>query len=151
MRFFFYGTLMDPDVLGHVLGRPATSEQLAKALLPGYRRYALAKDTYPVALRVPGGLVEGLTLDGVDTEEAERLAYYESAAYSILAETVMIGSARKRAILFAAERGGFDLSPDGWSLAIWQRQHKQDFMPRVQGAMKRYRSPKGLRNWPTTE
>jgi gamma-glutamylcyclotransferase (GGCT)/AIG2-like uncharacterized protein YtfP len=151
MRFFFYGTLMDPEVLGHVLGRKVAAPLLAKALLPGYRRYALARDTYPVAVRVPGGLVEGLTLDGVEAEEAERLAYYESAAYTILAETVMIGSERKRAILFAAERASFDLSADGWSLAIWQRQHKQDFMPRVLGAMKRFRSPKGLRNWPTTD
>lgn len=151
MRFFFYGTLMDRDVLAQVLGREAPQADLGKALLPGYRRFALAKASYPVVLRVPGGLVEGLTLDTVSEAEAERLAFYESPAYAIVAETVMIGGSRKRAILFAAERGAFEVSADGWSLAIWQRQHKTAFLPRVASIMQRYRPPKGMRNWPTTD
>ena len=41
MRFFFYGTLMDRDLLSLVLGRRVEQRTLKPALLRGYRGSAL--------------------------------------------------------------------------------------------------------------
>ena len=42
MAFFFFGTLMDRDVLAAVLDRPVAGDELSRAWLHGYRRVRAA-------------------------------------------------------------------------------------------------------------
>ncbi len=68
MQFFFYGTLMDPDVCRAVIGTRAESLEVRPALLTGYRRVRASCGNYPVLLRRRGGLVPGLLVEGLDYE-----------------------------------------------------------------------------------
>ncbi|MBL8834369.1 MAG: gamma-glutamylcyclotransferase, partial [Rhodospirillales bacterium] len=48
MRFFFYGTLIDPDVRRAVLGRLAPAS-VEPATLKGWRRFSAKGVTFPIA------------------------------------------------------------------------------------------------------
>ena len=66
MRFFFYGTLLDYDVIALVLGRRLPPAAFVPASLPGHARRRAKSATYPIVVRdprgaVPGGVVRGLS------------------------------------------------------------------------------------------
>ena len=66
MRFFFYGTLMDRDVLACVLARPVIAAALKPATLRGWRRCSVRGASYPVVVRDRGQLAGA----GVDSTGA---------------------------------------------------------------------------------
>jgi hypothetical protein len=65
MRFFFYGTLMDPGLLSWVLGRPIAPRKLVPALLRGYLRSKAQGLPYPMVLRDSTASVNAVALGGV--------------------------------------------------------------------------------------
>ena len=54
MRFFFYGTLRDRDVMALVLGRRLPPAAFAPASLPGHARRRAKGASYPIVVRDPG-------------------------------------------------------------------------------------------------
>ncbi|WP_178133599.1 gamma-glutamylcyclotransferase family protein [Vineibacter terrae] len=129
MRFFFYGTLMDRDVLARVLGRPVIVAALKPATLRGYRRTAIREGSYPIVLREPAGFVDGLTLDNVSKAESERLAAYEGPRYSLVRTFAEFPERRPRAVfLFEPVAGAFTPTDTDWSLATWQARDKEKFL-----------------------
>ena len=62
MALFFYGTLMDVDVVAKVLARPFAERELVPAFLRGWRRLAVRNASYPVILPDPASRVEGRLL-----------------------------------------------------------------------------------------
>ena len=52
--YFFYGTLMDRDVLNIVSGLNLAPARLRPARLPGYRRVRVQDVQYPAVLRFEG-------------------------------------------------------------------------------------------------
>src|SRR5690606_34715685 len=74
MRYFFYGSLADPDVLAAVLGRARV--RAVPATLDGWRRWRVAGETYPLIAPAPGERVDGVAVE-VTHAEARRLAWYE--------------------------------------------------------------------------
>ncbi|MGF1611898.1 MAG: gamma-glutamylcyclotransferase family protein [Kiloniellales bacterium] len=90
MRFFFFGTLMDRDVLEAVIARPAPAGPFPRAVLPGYRRVKLRGESHPLILpadlAAPQALPRGLAVDGVIVEgllpsDIDRIMFYESIDY----------------------------------------------------------------------
>ena len=81
--FFFYGTLMDHDLLSAVLRRRVWPRALAPAVLRGYRRSSAQGASYPVVLRRRGASVAGVILCGVSTAETARLFAYEGDGYEL--------------------------------------------------------------------
>jgi hypothetical protein len=129
MRFFFYGTLMDRDVLACVLARPVITAALKPATLRGWRRTAAQGVSYPVVVRDKAGLVEGVTLDGVSKAERDRLAAYEGPAYSLIQTFADFPERGPRAVfLFIPRPGAFRTVDADWSLADWQAAHKARFL-----------------------
>src|SRR3546814_17121738 len=72
-RYCFFGTLMDPDVLRLVLGRPVTRGALAPAPLHGYRRLRILRDSLPVLVADPPAAVQGLVLPPDGAPDADRI------------------------------------------------------------------------------
>ncbi len=83
MDYFFYGTLMDGDVLARVVGQPVPPARMEAAVVDGYRRLYVAGAWYPMLVPAPGGRVEGRLVSGIDAAQAARIANFESDAYEL--------------------------------------------------------------------
>ena len=79
MQFFFYGTLIDPDIRRLVLaGRTLAVEP---ASLAGWRRVVLPGVSYPTIVVDPAGCVSGALARGADADACRRLRRYEGRQY----------------------------------------------------------------------
>jgi hypothetical protein len=129
MDYFFYGTLMDADVLGAVVGRAISPARLRPAVLAGYRRVYAKGASYPVL--VPGGaedLVEGRLFKDATAAEARRLRRYEGGHYGEATLKVTVtgeGSVEARTFL---PRPGVAATAEPWEFRPWQRRHKRAYM-----------------------
>jgi Gamma-glutamyl cyclotransferase, AIG2-like len=130
--FFFYGTLMDRDLLSAVLGRRIWPHALRPAVLCGYRRSSVRGASYPVVLRQRGASVTGAILCGVGTAETARLCSYEGDGYEIgqaLAGQPHHGA--RRVLVFRPRRGGYTVSSRPWHFPGWRLRHKRSAMKAV--------------------
>lgn len=136
MRYFFYGTLLDPDVRAHILGSWINRRPLRKARLPGYRRVYIRGRHYPVAIPAPGDAVEGMLAEGLDRHAVRRLAEFESDEYVDAERTVLVDDGRTvRARVFVA--GALARPTDTpWTVEVWQRCHKRDFARRFRASFR---------------
>lgn len=132
---FLYGTLMDRDVLAHVLGRAVAAADLAPARLPGFARRAVPGVGYPVLVAEPPAVVAGVLLRRATRRDIVRLNHYESGEYRAERHPVEVdGEAAQAAWLYL----GLDhLRPAAasWSLPRWQAEHKAGFFARCAGWM----------------
>lgn len=130
--FFFYGTLMDPDLLGLVIARAGPIAGLEVAHLNGYRTASLDGQSYPALKEEAGARATGLLARGLNVEEAARISYYESDLYRI--ESLEIETAAGQSATAWAFTSGPGMVMGGeWDFEAWRRLHKG---PTVEG-MKR--------------
>jgi hypothetical protein len=131
LTFFFFGTLMDRDVLERVLGRPVPEEQLAAARLPGYRRVRAAAATYPVLLPRAGGVVEGVVLRAATRRDVARILHFEQAEYEPRVLPVdLVGDGRRLEARVFMALDSMGLTEEDWDLESWAREHKAAFLAR---------------------
>lgn len=135
MRFFFYGTLRDRDLLSLVLGRPLARDALKPALLRDWRRCPARGKTYPILVRERGAVTDGDVLDGVTATEQRRLAIYEGAGYDLTRVFATIGGGdTPLGVMMFAPSGKAPAALDGdWSLDDWRAQHKARAMEVIRG------------------
>lgn len=133
MRFFFYGTLMDADVRRAVLGR-RREIAVGPATLHGWRRVALAHESYPIIVRDSGGTVEGLLARGLDAAARARLCVYEGPDYELTGAVVHTAAGAVDAHVFVPAPGWRPEARGDWDLAAWQRAAKRSFLARLNGA-----------------
>jgi len=135
VRFFFYGTLIDPDVRRVVLGELAPAE-VERATLAGWERVPVRNATFPMIRRLAGARVEGVLVRGLDTEARRRLVTYEDeSSYDMLEITVALATGRRvGAWVFAPPPDG-TLAPGRgtWRFDDWERRHKRDFLRSIAG------------------
>jgi Gamma-glutamyl cyclotransferase, AIG2-like len=122
MRFFFYGTLMDPALLAWVLGRRVAARALLPARLHGYRRCSVEGFSYPLVLRRRGQSVEGVVVERASRAELRRLIEYEGEDYRLSRATAAIGDGRLLPVFLFTPRPG-RLKPTGrpWRPAARRR------------------------------
>lgn len=130
---FFYGTLMDPDVLGLVVGRPVADCALEPAILRGWRRVGVRGASYPMLVPAPGGKVEGRLWRGASSADLERLDAYEGPAWRlVLVEVELTSGERVAASVYLVIEGALESTDEPWELAHWQARHKPRYL--VHGA-----------------
>ncbi len=136
MRFFFYGTLIDPDVRRIVLGaRAAQAVELRAAVLTGWERRAVRHVSYPIIFPRASGRVDGLLASNLDAQSGRRLEAYEGSGYGlVVVEVGLVAGSRRSALVFAARHGG-RLKPamTGWSYAAWCAFRKRAFLQQIAG------------------
>ncbi|MCW5751558.1 MAG: gamma-glutamylcyclotransferase [Alphaproteobacteria bacterium] len=128
-RYFFYGTLMDPDVLGRVLGRAVRREQRLPAQLLGFRRFRARHGSYPILVAgAQEDVVDGLLVSGLGAADGARLLAYEGPGYDLVEMEVTLSAdgRRLKAMVFLPNER---LAPSDrdWDLARWQALDKADF------------------------
>ena len=126
MRFFFYGTLIDPDVRRVVLGeRAAAALDLCDAVLPDWERRSVRGVSYPVILPRAGGVVSGILAGGIDAQGRRRLIAYEGAGYALTTLPALLADGGTTTVqVFLPVAGGLKTSDEPWDLARWQREDK---------------------------
>jgi hypothetical protein len=129
VRFFFYGTLIDPDVRRAVLGAHAP-DSVESATLGGWERLPVRGESYPMIRRRGGARVEGVLARGLDAEARSVLVGYEGADYALVAVDVALLSGRRLpAWVFAPAAGGALAAGEGaWRFEEWERRHKSGFI-----------------------
>lgn len=124
---FFFGTLMDVEVLAYVLARPLAREQVVPAWIEGFRRMGTTGGSYPILVPAEDGLLEGRLLRCVSRRDIARINHYESGEYRAeLRQVSLDGGTRVPAWLYL---GLGHLEADGrlWELEAWQARHKLGF------------------------
>jgi hypothetical protein len=134
MRFFFYGTLLDPDVMALVIGRRLPPRGYVVATLPGYARRRAKGASYPIVLRDPHDEVRGAVVGGLSAEDIRRLAAYEGPRYRIASRKVRINQAFERVSVFEPVEERFEPVAGRWDLIVWQRRDKRRFVDRLRRA-----------------
>lgn len=131
MQWFFYGTLLDPDIRRHVFPHVAEALTLRPAELGGYRRYRCHGASYPVVVPRRGGRVPGLLAEGLDERAVLRVAHFEGAEYQPRqVELRLAGGGRTRAWLFMPLRRSL-ATRELWTFDRWRRIEKRRIMPQV--------------------
>ncbi len=137
MRFFFYGTLCDLDVLRLVLGYRPARHQIRPATLPGFRRKGALERSYPVLLPAPGGRVRGVLFQARGPQDGRRLAVYEGPEYITRLRLVWPDSAPgvprapQPARIFLPTTGLLRAALADWYLPAWRRHHKAAFLQQL--------------------
>jgi len=132
---FFFGTLMDPEVLSLVLGHPLDDLTRTPARIRNQRRVHVAGRSYPMLVPHPGGEVTGHLVTGLTPADRARLAYYEGWEYQVGPVTVIPPSGQSvQAELYTCPP---EIRPDRrpWRLDHWQRIHKAGYLPRLRQLM----------------
>ena len=114
-RFFFFGTLCHAPLLAAVLGREA---EALPARLPDHAVYWAKGQAFPVIRPEPGAEAEGVVVEGLGSEEAARLHFYEAGfGYAAESRSVETAAGAVSAQVYLPQR---DI-PCGepWSLARW--------------------------------
>lgn len=131
MRYFFYGTLMDPAVLAAVIGRRPPPALWAKATIEGYRRVFRAGTRYPILIPAPGERVDGMLVGGLGARDARRLDIFEGRDYA--ARTVLVQArlgGRIPARIFMP-KPGVPATARPWTPEDWRRRHRRTYLARV--------------------
>jgi gamma-glutamylcyclotransferase (GGCT)/AIG2-like uncharacterized protein YtfP len=124
---FFFGTLLDHDVLARVLDRPVEPASLEPALLRGFRRECARGLGYPLLVPDVGASVEGRVLHRARASDIARINHYESGEYHAELHSVVAPSGSYEAWLY---RGLDHLTATGepWELTTWTTEHKEIFL-----------------------
>lgn len=130
MRFFFYGTLIDPDVRIRVFGRGlAASCGVAPARLDGWRAAAILGESYPAAAPRRGSAAAGVLVDGLPGGVLPLLDAYEGPEYA-LRELAVVGDGgvpTVAAVVYVASPVCRVAGSD-WDYSRWRRRHKRRFV-----------------------
>ncbi len=129
--YFFYGTLMDDDVLVRVVGTAVRALTSMPAWIDDYERRYVAGATYPVLISRPGERVDGRLLRGLDRRQEARLARYEADFYDLKEVSISTADGQSGSAMTFLPRSGIRPSPRVWQFDDWQRRHKRTFMRRI--------------------
>lgn len=147
--FFFYGTLLDPDVRRLVLGRELEPASLHAAILADHRISRARGKTYPILAEKRGAKAHGLVASHLDDRDAARLFHYEDDGYHTVELDLAVFDGRISAWAFMPGPRMKALPVD-WSYAAWRRNVKARVMPGIAAWMAAYRGPGALplyRRW----
>ena len=134
MRFFFYGSLLDPDVTALVIGRRLPPGAWVPATLAGFSRRKAKGVSYPVAIRDPKGRVDGAVVGGFSPREVSRLTAYEGPRYHTVPLKVRVHGRITTVSVFEPKVKAFQPVDGTWSLGEWQRRDKRKFVARIRKA-----------------
>ncbi len=124
---FFFGTLMDLDVLTYLLQRPVDVDDLQPAAISGFRRRRACGASYPMLVAHPNGVVGGRLLRRASARDIARINHYESGEYGAELRRVETSCGRHVAAWLYLGLDHLAATSDAWSLAVWQREHKASF------------------------
>jgi hypothetical protein len=138
LPFFFFGTLMDIDVLSRVVARPVADAELDEALLWGYRRHAARNAPYPVLRPHRVCHVKGWLFQPRSVDERARVDHFEADEYAPAVLRVQHGTRMVAANCYLDLDDVFDVVDEDWSLHWFQTREKPGYLRACDGWMADY-------------
>lgn len=136
MRFFFYGTLIDPEVLHTVIRRSLAPGDRRSAVLRGFRRVFRRGAGYPVLVPDRACEVEGVVVAGLDRRDAALLSAFEGAEYRAALLPVRLKTDRVIHARVFLPAPGCPTTAEEWTLEEWRSRFRRDFLRRIRGSRK---------------
>jgi hypothetical protein len=121
--FFFYGSLMDLELLEAVLGRPATGLTFVTGWLDGYIAETAAGYTFPTLIERRGERVDGIVAHGLTQADIDRIAYFEDTEYAPMVVDVSTAESDVSAQVYLAT-GSLKTTGEPWAFDKWKKEHK---------------------------
>ena len=94
LKLFFYGTLMDRQILRSVAGDDILGRFLGDAILKDYQAFYVLDEDYPVLQPKPGMEVRGHLYLVATKDELDRLMAYEGDEYVLGPIKTSLGDAK---------------------------------------------------------
>jgi gamma-glutamylcyclotransferase (GGCT)/AIG2-like uncharacterized protein YtfP len=138
LPFFFFGTLMDADVLARVTARPVVPAEMREAWLWGYRRHAARNAPYPVLRPHAACHVKGWVFHPRSADERARIDHFESEEYAPEVLRVQEGTRMVAALCYLDLDDVFDVLEEDWSLHHFQTVEKPHYLEACDGWMADY-------------
>ncbi len=137
MRLFVFGTLLDPDVVPIVVGRPLDQLAPRRARLDGFTRRRVLGESFPFLVAQPGGEVEGLVIGPFTRDEIERIRFFEGDEFEFGRVTVRVEDEAPAEIEVHAclSTGKIADSGEPWTLTRWQATEKLRALAEIEGYM----------------
>ena len=121
--FFFYGSLMDLELLEAVLGRKAGHVALSPGWLNGYAAETAARYTFPTLVENRTGRVDGILAQGLTSADVDRIAYFEDEEYATIVADISTADGNIAAHLYVATKR-LKSSGARWSFDDWRKHDK---------------------------
>ena len=134
--YFFFGSMMDRDVLDLVVGRTVPDADVEPATLAGTRLVRVADESYPAIVPHAGGQVEGMRVRRLTSAESERIAWFEGKEYaSRMVEVTLRSGTPARASVHLPTEALETAGGEGWDFARWRHNEKDGLMRLARGHM----------------
>lgn len=135
MTYFFFGTLMDRDVLATVLDRPVAEDEMVPAWLHDHRRVRAATASYPVLVPSRGLVVGGVAFEPSDERDDVRIRHFEEDEYAERWLPVHLAGGRRIAARVFFGLDSMPATDESWDLAAWAGKHKAAFLKQCRAWM----------------
>lgn len=132
---FFFGTLMDLDVLAYLLERPVDLDDLRPASISGFRRVRARSASYPVLVPESGQRVHGQLLRRATARDIARINHYESGEYLAELRQVVTADGTEIAAWLYLGLDHLQAGDEPWSLEEWKARDKPGFFQACDGWM----------------
>ncbi len=121
--FFFYGSLMDRELLEAVIDRSSQHLHLQPGRLDGYAAETAHGYSFPTLVARSTGIVEGVVTHGLSDEDVARISYFEDTEYAPQAVEVLTAQARILARTYMST-SALRSSGEAWDFTHWRVHHK---------------------------
>jgi hypothetical protein len=121
--FFFYGSLMDLELLEAVIDRPSSDLRHQAGRLDGYAAETAHGYSFPTLVTRRGAVVEGVVTHGLSDADIERISYFEDTEYAHHPVEVVTAAATIAARTYMST-GALRSSGEAWDFAHWRAHHK---------------------------
>jgi hypothetical protein len=127
-RYFFFGTLMDRDVLELVLARTVPADAFLAARLEGFRRVRIHHDSFPILVADAAAAVDGLVFDSASAEEDRRIRFFEDYDYALAPCRPLLADGSSVSAMLCGAQADVLGSDEPWELDRWAARHKRGFL-----------------------
>lgn len=121
--FFFYGSLMDLELLEAVIDREAEHLTFRPGWLSHYAAETAHGYTFPTLVERRGARVDGLITHGLTDQDIARIAYFEDTEYAPTTVAVTTAETDVAAQTFMATTA-LKSSGECWNFDHWRQHHK---------------------------
>ena len=128
VSFFFYGTLIDPDVRRLVLGVESLKLNVMSAWLPGFTVRYVLRAKYPALRPKPGARAAGIVITGLTRKQALALDRYEGDGYRRNIRMVRLADRRQIAAFVYIPLAKLRIGPRPWIFETWHARDKANFL-----------------------
>lgn len=121
--FFFYGSLMDREMLEAVIDRGSSHLSFTRGALDGFVAELARGYTFPTLVPRTGSTVEGLVAHGLHDRDVERIAYFEDTEYTPVSQKIATDAGHVAAKVFMST-ASLVSSGERWDFMHWRQHHK---------------------------